>query len=81
MKWKMIDYVTFAGVENGIEATVRVGGALGCPYWCIMKDGVIVEDCYSHSPISSSSSPELAAKAKVEREIKKHLPSPNDAEN
>jgi hypothetical protein len=72
MNWKMLSPTHFEGTEGDYKAIVHPNGGLGCGYWAILLNDVVVEDCYNHSPINSSNNREAAAKAKAEKEIKKY---------
>ena len=69
LKWKMIDYKNFIAKQDDYKITVTVGGAMGLPHWRITKSGVVVDECYLHSPVKS----ELSAKIQAEKCFQKFI--------
>jgi hypothetical protein len=67
--WKMISSDHFELSRNGLKGIVN-GWTLGCRYWCIMKDDMMIDKVYQHNSNSGTSNSELSAKAMVEKRIK-----------
>ena len=70
-KWKMIDSKNFTAEKEGYTMVVRLNGLF--PYWAILKDGVIVDECYYHKMTEG----ELATRIKAERVLNKMLTNQN----
>lgn len=63
VKWKMLQgRKTFTAEYEGYFLTVTIGTALA-PRWSIVKDRVIVDECFYHSPTKD----ELSARVQAER--------------
>lgn len=66
VKWKMIDRNRFTGEKNGYHITINTAHSIA-PYWAILKDGVIIDEAYRHSPTKC----DLTAKVQAERVLNK----------
>jgi hypothetical protein len=59
--WNMIYRHSFIGVKEGYSMHVEISTIP--PYWVIVKDGIVVDECYNH-PITKC---ELSARVQAER--------------
>lgn len=63
VRWTMINNIMFFGEREGYEITIKSKAAFGSPYWSILKDGILIDECFNHRPTKC----ELTAKAQSER--------------
>lgn len=70
MQWQMLDSKNFTCNKEGYEVRVKLITD-HAPRWAILKDGVVVDVCFNHSPTDS----ELSAKVQAERALNKILES------
>src|SRR5688572_3399928 len=68
LTWKMTDDNIFHAEKEGYEIVVRPKAWIA-PYWAIIKDGIVIDECYHHSPTKD----ELTAKVQAERVLDKLL--------
>jgi hypothetical protein len=66
-KWTMINTKSFIAEKEGYTMMVRLTGCF--PYWSIIKDGVIVDECYYHKMQKC----ELSTRIQAERCLNKIL--------
>ncbi len=66
-KWKMINSKNFTAEKEGYAMVVKTNGCF--PYWAILKDGVIADECYYHKMTKC----ELSARVQAERVLNEIL--------
>lgn len=78
VKWKMLNSKTFEGEKDGYVISVVLGAALGSPYWAILKDGVIIDECFYHSPTKCELSARIQAEKCLDKLIEQNIKSETD---
>lgn len=66
-KWKMLTPKSFIAEKEGYMMTVKMGGWY--PYWAIIKNGIVVDESFYHTPAKC----ELSARVQAERFLNKLL--------
>jgi hypothetical protein len=67
IEWELLNNKTLIGKSGEYQINVELGAAFGSPYWSIIKDGVILDECYFHQPTKC----ELSARVQAEKALKK----------
>jgi len=65
VKWTMLSNRKFIGELEEYQIAIETGG-IGS-YWCITKDGIIIDECYRHVPLDG----ELNTKGFTQRLVNK----------